>query len=381
MAISTIRSLRRKRETELCAAWVQPLPVIRRATRSAWMHNHARRPTATTLVGMNFAGRIVAGLTVLLLCVSVQASEPVKFSRAVELVVPDVKDSSLHRWAQNFEALGKKYLSKRLKLRLEPDNNGLAAWRRLGKAGGNGHTALLGSTFQWYRGLNNTDLSDTVGGSHVVCLLTEMQYVLVARTASSLHSWEKLVRKAREYPGKLRVVGNVEGLASVLHLARQANIELKYIEYDVSRIRGPLKRGEAELAVVQTYRFFHKRYNKIRGIAVLGDIDITERALAKSPHIVTPQMLGMTGMSFPRWVTMHGDTSEADVQRMSEAFAAMASNGRYQRMMEDFGLPLVFRPLDEARAAIERLHEQFHNLRPHLEAAGIRDPGRATGSN
>lgn len=294
-----------------------------------------------------------------------------QFERTVEVLLPVPADKDLGQWAQNFVVLGKRYLSKGLKLANEPDSNGKDAWRKLSKAGPDGHTTMFGATYIWESGLFDAKLSDTVGGSRIACLITEIQYVLIARKSSPLKTWQDVLVKARQSPDTVRVAGRFEGLVAAYNMASQMNVDFKYFKPEKG-FKRTLRNNHADLAVVETFRYLAPQYKNFRAIAVLGSIPMPDRAFTKSPDMMTPSTLGFKGMTFPRWIAMHPDTSDADVERMSEAFRTMIGNRRYVQMMENFGMPTVFKPHGEAREAIESVQESLHWLAAGLAREDIR---------
>jgi len=319
------------------------------------------------------------GLTGLALCaalagstIAIAAKSDVhQFEKTVRVLLPVSEDYELGQWAQNFVVLGKRYLSKGLKLFNEPKSKGKDAWKRLQSSGPDGHTTMFGATYIWESGLFDSKLSDIVGGSRVACLVTEMQYVLIAKNSSRFKTFQDVLIQARQEPDSIRVSGNFEGLVAAYNMANQLQIDLTYFQPE-SGSRKALNTKQADLAVVETFRFLHPKYKNYRGIAVLGDISMPKKAWDKSPDLMTPATLGFKGMTFPRWIAMHPETSEKDIARMSDAFGTMMRNPKYVRMMENFGLPVEFEPHTVARESIEELQENLHWLAAGLAREGIR---------
>jgi len=239
------------------------------------------------------------------------------------------------------------------------------------RQGPDGHTTMFGSTYIWESGLLDSKLSDVVGGSRVACLVTEMQYVLIAKKSSRYKTFQDVLVQSRKQPDSVRVSGYFEGLVAAYNMANQLQIDLTYFQPE-SGNRKALNTKKSDLAVVEMFRYLHPKYKNYRGIAVLGDIPMPDRAFEKSPDLMTPATLGFKGMTFPRWIAMHPETGEDDIKRMSDAFETMMGNPKYVRMMDNFGMPVEFEPHTQARESIEELQESLHWLAAGLAREGIR---------
>lgn len=312
---------------------------------------------------------------------SAHAVEPERSSQnidaqGIQLIVPFPAGGGSDTWARILSSTARDHLHLSLHPHNIPGTGGILGWAELLNHPADGQHLILGTPTPVLTALMTPqdiapqDIQIAAYVSAYRSLLLS-QRIFTLRHRSPRH-WQDLVERSQAAETPYTVGGTLALVLGVANVLEQADVNVEYRIYsDSGEAINDFLYGRLDLLAVTENTAGLLVPETARVILNSSNIpfnDHQEKLFGSS--VPTAQDLGFEGISFPRFIGVHPETTESKLQELSAAFSNMMADTRVIEMVRHSGSEVIFLGYPEAHmdyiANVERLRLTLIQLQPVL---------------
>lgn len=312
---------------------------------------------------------------------SAHASEPENPVQAIQLqeiqlIVPFASGGGSDTWARILSSTARDYLTSPLAPQNIPGAGGTLGWAEMLTFPARGQHLLLGTPTPVLTALMEPK-TFTPQDIQIVAYVSAYRSLLLSqRIFTQRHRaprhWQDLVSRSQAAESPYTVGGTLALVLGVANVLAQADIPVDYRVYnDTDEAIRDFLYGRLDLLAVTEDTAGLLVPENARVILNSSNIPFNDhQAELFGSFIPTAQDLGFEGISFPRFIGVHPDTTEAVIQDLSAGFASMMADERVIEMVRQSGSEVLFMGYPAAQADymanVERLRLTLTQLQPLL---------------
>lgn len=277
-------------------------------------------------------------------------------SKTIKLVVPFNAGGGQDRWARMMASSAIDYLGQAIHVQNRAGAGGAVGWRYMLSQPADGHTIYFGSLSPMIAAVTEPSSPIKVTDVKVVGFVSDFNVHIMTKTGSENDSWDKIVKFAKANPGKLNLGGTLAQVMGAAHIFRQAGIEVTIVPYPgTSKAVADLLGGHISLAAVTpaTVLSVGDKAKSILNVGARPDSkEFVKKAGGRTPWVGD---LGFKGLSQPRWLGVHPDTSDEAVAKLAAGFKAILDDKAVAKLVKAVGEEIYFADTKEARETFAEL--------------------------
>ena len=236
--------------------------------------------------------------------------------------------------------------------------SGTIGWKHLLDQPADGHTILLASPTPVMAALMEKEPPFDPTDVKIAAYYSVMKPTLVGPKGSDYDSWEKLVAYLKdEDNGKLTIGGTITQLLGPASLLAQLGLENRVIMVPYSgtgKAVNDYLGGHIKLVAVTTSTATGLAQDHAI-IVNASSLEYPDKAKAELGDVPNASKLGLDPFDPPRFVAMHPDTPDDQVQAMGVKMGDLLSNKSVDRLIGKLGEDVVYVGPAEADAAYKKV--------------------------
>lgn len=297
-------------------------------------------------------------------------------SQGIQLIVPFASGGGSDTWARILSSTARDHLSTSLQPHNIPGSGGTLGWAELLRRPADGQHLILGTPTPVLTALMTPQTIAPQDIQIVAYVSAYRSLLLSQRIFTQRHRaprhWHDLVTRSQATETPYTVGGTLALVLGVANVLAQADVQVDYRIYnDSDEAIKDFLYGRLDLLAVTEDTAGLLVPENARVILNSSNIPFnSHQAELFGSSIPTAQDLGFEGISFPRFIGAHPETTEAALQDLSTAFAGMMTDARVLEMVRHSGSEAIFLGYPAAQvdytANVERLRLTLSQLEPLL---------------
>ena len=283
-------------------------------------------------------------------------------SKTITWVVPFGAGGGTDRWARVLSSVAIDHFGQPWHVRNMPGASGVVGWKKTLERPADGYTILQGSPTPVLSLLLEKTPPLKPGDIKIVAYLSAFRAVLFGPPGKSWSDWKGFVKYAKANPGKLTIGGTNSNLVGAANLLEQAGIKATLVPYpSTGKASADFLGGHVMALAATTSTGLTIVPEKASTIVNTSDLALDKKAAKKLGNPPSATDLGYKGISFPRWVGVHPDTSDSIADAISAKLANLVKDKSVKRLMGKLGEEIIFVPRKEAQAKYKDMVKAMRN--------------------
>lgn len=319
---------------------------------------------------MKYSLKILLCLAVLVLVVGSPAGEKTyaKYpDKMITVIVPFKAGGGGDRWFRVLSTGAIDIFGQPWHVVNFPGAAATVGWKEMLSRPADGYTIQYGSYTPVIAALKEKKPPIDISYITVVCYISPMRSVLVSKPGTEWSTWEGLKAYAKKNPGKITVGATEALLMGPAYLLNQAGIETTLVPYASTAdavadfLGGHIHMLGGSVSTV-------KPLIPEKAVAVVNTSEVPIPKMHKEfENIPDAKALGLDGMAFPRYVSMHPKTPDAIVNFVSAKMGELLKHKAIKSLLKKMGEEIWFVPHAEAQKDYEKMRVKIKKVINLLE--------------
>ncbi len=301
---------------------------------------------------MTFALRLLlAALAVAILLPGAPAKAEYP-EKTITYIVPFGAGGGTDRWARIMSSAAFDEWDQAWRVRNVPGASGVVGWKTTLSKPADGYTILQGSPTPVLGLLSEAQPPLNPEKDIKICAyVSAFRSYLLAQPDAPYKTWDEFVKYAKANPKKVTLGATNSHLVGQANVYDQVGIAVTLVSYDgTGKATADFLGKHVSVAAVTGTVATSLAPEKARVIVNTSDLPnpsgFDDQVGGKVPNATE---LGLSGISFPRWIGVHPDTPDAICKEVSNRIERTVKNKSVARLIKKIGEEVIFVPKEEAQ--------------------------------
>lgn len=270
-------------------------------------------------------------------------------SKTVKTIVPFGAGGGTDRWARVMSSVAFDVMDVGWHIQNRGGAGGTVGWKYMLDQGGDGHAILMASPTPVIAAMMESKPPFDPEEVKIAAYYSVMKPTMVSAKGKEWSTWDGLVKYAKGGGKKLTVGGTNTQLLGAANLFAQAGIDAIYVPYSgTGKAVNDFLGGHINLVMVTTSTAVTL---VDRGSIVVNTSSrpYDEKSAAALGNPPRADELGYKGFNPPRFIAMHPDTADEQVQMMGAKIGQMLETKSVKRLIGKLGEEITFVGYPEAQ--------------------------------
>ena len=270
-------------------------------------------------------------------------------SKTVKAIVPFGAGGGTDRWARVMSSVAFDVMDVGWHIQNRGGAGGTVGWKYMLDQGGDGYAILMASPTPVIAALMESKPPFNPDEVKIAAYYSVMKPTMVAAKGKEWSTWDGLVKYAKDGGKKLTVGGTNTQLLGAANLFDQGGIEAIYVPYSgTGKAVNDFLGGHINLVMVTTSTAVTlvDRGSIVVNTSSSPYDEKSAEALGNPPRA---DELGYKGFNPPRFIAMHPDTTDEQVQIMGAKIGQMLETKSVKRLIGKLGEEITFVGYPEAQ--------------------------------
>lgn len=276
--------------------------------------------------------------------------------KVINYIVPFGAGGGTDRWARILSSVAIDEFGVPWHVKNMPGASAVVGWRHALGQPADGCTILQGSPTPVLALLSEAKPPIQPDQIKIAAYVSAFRAIVVAAKGKEWSTWEGLVKYAKANPGKLTLGGSLSNSVGAANVMNEAGLKVTYVPYpETAKAIADFLGGHITLAAATTSTIQTIVPEKATAVINTSDIPLDEKTRKQFGNIPSATSLGMSGISFPRWVGVHPDTPDAIAEKVSVGVGKILKSKSVKRLLRKIGEEIIYSPRAEATGKYERM--------------------------
>lgn len=281
-------------------------------------------------------------------------------NKVVTLLVPFGAGGGTDRWARVMASSGFDVVEHGIRVENRGGAQGTIGWKNMLARGPDGHTVLLASPTPVLGSLIEKTPPFNPLNVKIVAYYSVFRPTLMVPKGKPYSDWQGFLDHIKTAKKKPSVGGTISLLIGLVNLLDQVGLADRVIPVTYSgtgKTMNDFLGGHIDLALVTTSTVVTILD---RAIPIVNGTDrpyVGKAAKAFGKKVPNATDLGLKPFNPPRFIAMHPDTPDHQVDVMSKAFGKLLSLKQTKRLMAKLGEEIVYYPREKAEREYKKMVE------------------------
>lgn len=269
-------------------------------------------------------------------------------SKTIEWICPFGAGGGTDTWSRTIASEAEEYFGVSLKVVNIPGASAVVGWKELLNRPADGYTIMQSSSTPVLALLSEGEKRAVDPDQiKIACFVSAFRSIMLTKKGNEWENWEDFKRYVKENPGELTIGGTLSMLMGPANVMDQLGLKVNLVPYKstgnaiTDMLGGHIDVAQASASTADTIV-----PEKASAILNTSELPIPSEKFKDLPNA---NDLGVTGMSFPRWIGVHPDTPDWVAQFVSDKMGEICKSESFKAKVEKMNEEIIYIPRSEAK--------------------------------
>lgn len=278
--------------------------------------------------------------------------------KTITMLVPFGAGGGTDRWARVFASSAFDVVERGMRIQNRGGASGTVGWKHMLDKGADGYTVIMASPTPVLAALaEKTPPFDPGKDLKVVAYYSIMKTTLMAPKGTDYDTWDKFIAHLKASKEKITVGGTMTHIIGMMQALDQVGLVDKIIPVVYSGTGKAMNDyvGGHIKAIALTTSTAITMTDKHNAIFNASDIDYPKKAAEILGNVPNAKSLGLKPYLPPRFLAMHPDTPDEQVDAMAKVFEKLLAQKPVVNLIKKLDEEILFMPRAEAEKAYQQV--------------------------
>lgn len=288
--------------------------------------------------------------------------------KQIEWIVPFKAGGGNDRWSRILSTAAQDVMGHPIRVQNVPGASATLGWQDLLKRDADGYSVMISSPTSIIGLTTEPDAPFSPEDVKVVCFISAFRGIILSKPDAPWSDWQSFVEYAKQHPGELTLGSTYAEMVGAKLAFDAEGLDIKLLTYDsTSDSVTDLLGGHVDLiGATETTARDLVLDNKGQALINVSTIALPEEMNGQLGNPAHAADLDYPTINYPRWIGVHPDTSDDQVEVLAGKIEEMLAHESVQALLKKLGEEVIYVPTEQAQADFNDMVAGIKKVVPNL---------------